>query len=200
MKLVLASSSPRRNQLLREAGFEFETARPEIPESLRPREAPRAMVRRLAESKASAIGAREGRVGAYLVIGSDTTVVAPNRKRILEKPLDVADSERMLRLLSGKTHSVLTGVSIQEWSGSKLRKKKTFVVETKVSFRKIAPAEIALYARSEEPRDKAGSYAAQGKGMSFISKVNGSYSSVIGLPVAEVVEALAKHWKIRPHA
>jgi septum formation protein len=181
MRLVLASSSPRRTDLLRAAGFTFEVTPVDVDERLRPGEAPEAYVSRLAEAKADAVtGTAEG---TRVVLGADTTVVIDGL--VLGKPADDADAERMLRLLSGRTHDVLTGICLR--SG---RRRLVHVETSRVRMASLSEAEIRWYVESGEPMGKAGGYAVQGLAARFIESISGSYSNVVGLPVASVYRLL----------
>lgn len=179
MRLVLASSSPRRRELLSQLGLSFQVQGADIDEAVRPGEAPALYVERLAREKAAAVAARSP--GA-LVLAADTTVVLG--EELLGKPRDVADAERMLGALSGRAHEVFTGIALG--GPASLGR----VVRTEVTFRVLSREEIAWYARSGEPLDKAGAYAIQGKAGAFITRIQGSPSSVVGLPLAETVELL----------
>ena len=174
--LVLASASPRRAELLRSAGFAFEVETAHVDESPGRDEAPEAYVLRLAEAKAAAVAARRPEA---IVLGADTTVVID--VRILAKPADREDARHMLRLLSGRTHEVLTGVAICHG-----RRRLSRVASTTVTFLPMSDAEIAWYVESGEPDDKAGAYAIQGLASRFVERIDGSYSNVVGLPVATV--------------
>ncbi len=198
MKIYLASTSPRRQQLLREIGFAFEIVKPETDEVECPGESPRKMVARFATEKALAAfeKVRGGEDG--LLIAADTTVVSPDRKRVLNKPLSVTEARKMLRTIAGKTHTVLTGYVICAFSGGKIQRWHDAVVSTSVKMRKLTPGEIADYVESGEPMDKAGAYAAQGIGMCLIQEIRGSYSNVVGLPMSELVQDLEKKFKLRP--
>lgn len=176
--LVLASASPRRSELLRAAGFEFIVRVANVDETLLPNEAADAYVRRLSQVKSQAV-AQDGEI----VLGADTTVVIGNE--IAGKPIDIGDARRMLRMLSGRWHEVLTGVSLiynQEIQSE--------VVTTRVKFALMSEAEIEWYADSGEPDDKAGAYAIQGLGSRFIERIEGSYSNVVGLPLETVYRML----------
>lgn len=174
-RLVLASASPRRQEILRAAGLEF-TVRPSgVEERPEPGERPEDYVRRLARDKAAAVP----RAAGDAVLGADTVVVVDGQ--ILEKPRDVADAARMLRLLSGRTHQVITGVCLISASGE-----ATAFETTLVRFVELSDAEIDNYSRSGEPMDKAGAYAIQGLASKFIDRVEGCYFNVVGLPVAAV--------------
>jgi septum formation protein len=180
--LILASASPRRAELLRAAGIEFETLPVDIDETALPDETPEALVRRLAEEKARAASAR--RPGA-VVLGADTVVVIGGR--ILGKPRDEADAAAMLRMLSGREHQVLTGVAVTTSAVA-----RSAVDVTIVQFATLTEEEIAGYVLSREPMDKAGAYAIQGLASRFVDRIEGSYSNVVGLPVALVYRLLAE--------
>ena len=176
MTIVLASASPRRAELLRAAGVAFVVDPVDIDESVLPGETPQAHVRRLARAKAQAGAARNpGRT----VLGADTVVVIDGR--ILGKPRDDADAAAMLAALSGRVHHVYTAVAVAE--GGVVRDD---VDISAVTFAPMAPEAIAAYVASGEPRDKAGAYAIQGWASRFIERLEGSYSGVMGLPVAVV--------------
>ena len=176
MRLILASASPRRAELLRAAGFGFDIYPVEIDERLRPGERPDHAAARLAETKAQAAAAHHADA---VVLGADTLVVVEGEP--MGKPADHGDAKRMLRRLSGRTHHVLTGVSI----GSAGRF-VTHVETTRVTMSELADEEIEWYVATGEPRDKAGAYAVQGLASRFVSGIDGSYSNVVGLPVSVV--------------
>ena len=180
MRLILASASPRRRELLLQAGFEFDVDPVEVDEAPQRGESAAAYVERVATAKAVAGLARHPEA---IVIGADTTVVVDND--ILGKPEDAADAARMLRRLSGRAHEVLTGVCVAT-TGRRISR----VERTQVWFLPLTDAQIAWYAGSGEPRDKAGAYAIQGLAARFIPRIEGSYSNVVGLPVAAVSEML----------
>ena len=177
-KLILASGSPRRSELLQQAGLEFEIIVPDIDESPLPGEAPDAFVCRTAREKAESISA-DGAV----ILAADTAVV--DGDHILGKPTDAQDAAAMLRSLSGRTHEVMTGVCIRFPDRT-----ECFHVETQVTFRDLSDKEIADYVSTEEPMDKAGAYAIQGGAAKMVRRIEGSYSNVVGLPLCEVVEAV----------
>jgi septum formation protein len=182
--LVLASSSPRRRELLALAGFEFAAVPASIPEILRADEQAIPYVTRLAREKAEAVWAlqsplvRDG--DPLLVLGADTTVVAPDGQ-ILEKPADEADAARMLRLLSGSTHKVITGVALVSAAGIEVAAEVTYVTLVTLS-----DAEIAAYVGTGESLDKAGGYGIQGRASRWVPRVHGCYFNVMGLPLALV--------------
>jgi septum formation protein len=173
LKLVLASRSPRRAELLRAAGFEFTIRAADIDETPRHGEAPRAYVLRLAEEKARAVQADSDEI----VLAADTTVVLGNE--IMAKPKDAADAARMLRALAGERHEVITAICIK--SGDRVT---CDVASTAVWCAPLSDAEIAGYIASGEPMDKAGAYGIQGLASKFIDRIEGSYSNVVGLPMA----------------
>ena len=184
--LVLASASPRRRELLAQAGFQFDVAAAEINEDPRPDENSIAYVTRLAREKAEAI-ARLPEYAAHpdaVVLGADTTVVAPNGE-MLAKPLNDADAARMLRMLSGVTHKVITGVALVAGDHTEVAAEVTYV-----TMRTLSEEEIAAYIRTGEPRDKAGSYGIQGYAARWIPHIHGCYFNVVGLPLALVTAML----------
>ena len=207
MRLILASASPRRAELLRAAGFNFETLVVDVDETVRQGEAAEHYVRRLAMEKSaramelitgpaeaghyvrsSTAAAASGVVSGFsrtLVLGADTAVVVDGA--ILGKPLDDEDAAAMLRRLSGRSHEVLTGVSLRG-----LSKEVNRVEATTVQFSTMTDADIAWYLNSGEGRDKAGAYAIQGLAARFIPRIDGSYSNVVGLPIAAVCELVAE--------
>jgi septum formation protein len=180
MTLLLASASPRRAELLRAGGFQFEVQPAHIDESLHDGETPEQYVRRIADAKARAVHAT---AADRVVLAADTTVVVD--KQILGKPVDEADASRMLRLLSGREHDVLTAVTL-----ARDRYAQTRIEVTNVEFAALSDEEIAWYVASGEPTDKAGAYAVQGLASRFVTRIDGSYSNVVGLPVALVYRML----------
>jgi septum formation protein len=178
--LILASSSPRRAELLRAAGIPFELCPVDVDESVGKLEPPGDHVRRLSREKADAAFAQYPEA---VVLGADTIVLVSGE--ILGKPRDAADAVRMLRLLSGREHEVLTGVAIVARRGIVVE-----VARTRVWVNPLSDAEISDYVASGEPQDKAGAYAIQGLGSKFIDRIQGSYSNVVGLPVALVYRLL----------
>jgi septum formation protein len=192
VRLILASASPRRADLLRAAGFEFDVRVTDVDEAPRVGESPREYVVRVARDKAAAAEgpAKAGHDAEEIVIlGADTTVVVDGE--ILAKPADDADARRMLMQLSGRAHEVLTGVSLRAGTAE-----RSAVEATVVWFKPLSDEEIAWYVGSGEGRDKAGAYAIQGLGSRFIPRIDGSYSNVVGLPVATVHELLAEMGRV----
>jgi septum formation protein len=188
--LVLASASPRRAELLREAGLAFHVLPVEVDESPRPGESARQMVRRLAEEKARLAAARIACADAgspALILAADTTVVLDGE--ILGKPGSADDARRMLRRLSGRTHEVITGVALLHMPDGRLRVEDE---TTQVTFAPLGDTDIEAYVSSGEPMDKAGAYAIQGGAARFVTGVEGSYSNVVGLPVELVKRLLGR--------
>ncbi len=179
--LILASASPRRQELLREAGITFEVSPAHIHEERQPGEAPLDYALRLALEKAEVVAERFP--GRY-VLGADTIVVVEGE--VLEKPADPADAARMLRRLSGRGHQVTTAVSLF----TPERNKDTRACTTQVFFRELKEAEIQQYIATKEPMDKAGAYAIQGGAARWASRMEGEYSNVVGLPLPLVTEML----------
>jgi septum formation protein len=177
VRLVLASASPRRADLLTSAGFVFEVRPVAIDESVRPGEGAADYVRRLAVVKAET--AADPSRSDELVLGADTAVVIDGR--ILGKPRDDEDAAAMLRQLAGRAHEVLTGVAL--WHGGRT---VSDVACTLVQFGLLSEEDLAWYVASGEPRDKAGAYGIQGLASRFIERIDGSYTNVVGLPVALV--------------
>jgi septum formation protein len=189
-RVILASGSPRRSQLLADAGVDFEVRTPDIDETPLPDETPTAYVARLSAQKAGAV-ARSDEV----VIAADTTVEIDGR--ILEKPVDADDARRMLRSLSNRTHHAHTGVTVQRPDGAETR-----VVTTSVTFVELDDAQIDWYIGTGEPMDKAGAYAIQGRAAGFVERIDGSVTNVVGLPLAETLAMLntarISGWHSRP--
>jgi septum formation protein len=188
--LVLASSSPRRAELLRNAGISFTIQAADIDESLRPGESPREYTERLAREKALAVWQRRPH---DQVLAADTTVVADHA--ILAKPANAADAIRMLRQLSGRTHEVITGVCVvepadQAPANSDRPRLRVASASTLVTMTEISDAEIRDYVATGDPMDKAGGYGIQGMASRWISRIEGDYSNVVGLPVALVYKML----------
>ena len=181
MRLVLASRSPRRVELLTRAGYRFEVAPADIDERRFDGEVPRELVRRLAREKAAAVAPRHP--GA-VVLGADTLVVVDGA--VLGKPDGAAGAAAMLRRLSGRAHEVLTGVALQ--AGDRCR---DGVQSTRVVFRALSPDDVAWYVATGESADKAGSYSIQGRASRFVTRIEGSYTNVVGLPI-ELVDDLLR--------
>ncbi len=195
MRLVLASTSPRRAELLRAAGFTFDVLPVDIDEGVRAGETPRDYVRRLAAEKSAAAwdasrnvargfqprdgGPERAALQDLIVLGADTAVVVDDQ--ILGKPRDDQEAAAMLRQLSGRRHEVLTGVSLRSHRGE-----RGFIGATGVYMMELRDEDIAWYLASGEGRDKAGAYAIQGLASRFIPGIDGSYANVVGLPVADV--------------
>ena len=178
MPLILASASPRRAELLTAAGFDFEVIPADVDETAKPGENPADYALRVARDKAAAVSARCEKTGA-VILAADTVVVADGE--ILGKPRDQGDARRMLRLLSGGAHDVLTAVVIRQGA-----LERSDVVTTRVWFQALDEADISWYVECGEPQDKAGAYAIQGRAARFIERIDGSWSNVVGLPVATV--------------
>lgn len=190
-KLILASSSPRRAEILRNAGIRFEAHATHMDESRRPRESARSYVARLAAAKAHHAAEQARKKGIEtIVVGADTAVVA--RGKILGKPSDVSDARRMLRLLSGRTHTVLTGVcAISTPNGLTASR----VESTRVRFAKLSMREIDDYIATGEPFGKAGAYAIQGIAGRYTTRIEGCYFNVMGLPLSALWDMLLDlHW------
>jgi septum formation protein len=181
--LYLASSSPRRRELLEQIGVHYTVCPVDVPERAHPGEAPEEYVLRLALAKARAGRAALGAPAP--VLGADTAVVV--EETILGKPRDRADALAMLARLSGRDHRVLSGVALVEGEREESR-----LSVTRVRFRALAPGEAAAYWASGEPADKAGAYAIQGLAAVFVERIEGSYSGVMGLPLFETAELLER--------
>lgn len=187
--LILASASPRRRELLAQAGYTFEVRPAHIPEDPLPGEEPIAYVVRLAREKAEAVyrelAGRQSSVDGHglVVLGADTTVVVDGE--ILAKPEDAADAARMLRMLSGRSHRVITGVALATAGGTEVAAEVTAV-----RFVTLGEEEIAAYVATGEPMDKAGAYAIQGGAAKWIPRIEGCYFNVVGLPLALVTALL----------
>jgi septum formation protein len=186
MKLILASSSPRRAEILRQAGIAFEICAAEIDETVLPGETALEMVARLAEAKARAIAAQmDARIRECIIVGADTTVELDGE--ILGKPRDSAHAREMLARLSGRTHHVLTGIFLLRLPGNATR---AAVEKSAVVFAPLNEAEINAYVASGEPLGKAGAYAIQGLAGRYIPKIEGCYFNVVGLPLARLYALL----------
>jgi septum formation protein len=189
--LILASASPRRRRFLRELGLDFTVAPAAVDEQNRPGESPEDYVLRLAEEKALAVA---GSHPQACILAADTIVVLAGE--ILEKPADAAHAEAMLAKMSGSWHEVWTAYCLCRQSDALIVKQ---AVCTRVLFRPLTADLCRAYVLTGEPLDKAGSYGLQGRGGFLVEKIDGSYSNVIGLPVAEVVADLLRFGMIAPH-
>jgi septum formation protein len=185
MKLILASASPRRAEVLRNAGIQFSVLSSAVDETPVPGESPQDLVRRLALSKAELVAARA--VGPAIVIAADTIVVLEGA--ILGKPRTSEDARQMLAKLSGRTHTVMTGIWLIRLPDVERRE---FIETTHVHFASISKEEIEKYLSSGEPFDKAGAYAIQGSGGRFIPRIDGCYFNVVGLPLARLCKELTE--------
>jgi septum formation protein len=184
-KLILASASPRRTEILHNAGYAFTVVASAIDETPIPGESAEVMVRRLADAKAELVAARS--VGPAIVIAADTAVLIGTQ--ILGKPRTTEDARRMLESLSGMTHSVITGVSLVRLPDVERR---SFVEATQVHFATLRSDEIEGYLATGEPFDKAGGYAIQGRAGRFIARIEGCYFNVVGLPLARLARELGE--------
>jgi septum formation protein len=183
--LILASASPRRRELLAQAGYRFTVQPSSIPESRKPGEDAIRFATRLAREKAEEVFARhQPPTGPTIVLGADTVVVCDGE--VMGKPADAADASRMLLLLSGRTHQVVTGVAVVWGPGSA----EVAAEMTQVTMRTLSPQEVAQYVAGGEPMDKAGAYAIQGYAGRWIPRIHGCYFNVVGLPLALVTSLL----------
>lgn len=197
-KIILASSSPRRRELMAQAGFAFEVLVSEADETIET-ETPGEMVEVLSERKAAAVAEEIKRQGfaeeSVLLVGADTMVAIDGKK--LGKPKDEKGAEKMLEELSGRTHQVYTGVTLirlrKAENGSILQESRTFSEGTDVSFYPLTKEEIRSYIATGEPMDKAGAYGIQGKAAVFVKEIKGDYNNVVGLPIARLYQEL-KNW------
>jgi septum formation protein len=185
MKLILASASVRRAEILHAAGFSFSILSSAIDETPYPSESAHDLVQRLALAKAELVAARA--VGPAIVIGADTEVTLEGH--IFGKPRSTDDARHMLEALSGRTHAVVTGVALIRLPDAERR---TFVESTLVHFAQLSAEEITRYLATEEPHDKAGAYAIQGRAGRYIPRIEGDYFNVVGLPLARVTQAIAE--------
>ena len=183
MRLILASTSPRRAQILRDAGLAFSIISSAVDETPIPGEAPGELVLRLANAKAELVAARS--VGPAMVVAADTVVVLEGQ--IFGKPRSTDDARHMLERLSGRTHSVVTAVSLIRLPDVEQR---AFVETTLVHFDRLSANEITRYLATEEPHDKAGAYAIQGRAGRYIPRIEGCYYNVVGLPLARLLSEL----------
>ena len=197
-KIILASSSPRRRELMAQAGFAFEVLVSEADETIET-ETPGEIVEVLSERKAAAVAEEIKRQGfaeeSVLLVGADTMVAIDGKK--LGKPKDEKGAEEMLEELSGRTHQVYTGVTLirlrKAENGSILQESRTFSEGTDVSFYPLTKEEIRSYIATGEPMDKAGAYGIQGKAAVFVKEIKGDYNNVVGLPIARLYQEL-KNW------
>ena len=187
MRLILASASPRRRALLAAAGFEFEARAVEVDERARPGERPADYVRRLASEKSAAVLHADQALGARdaIIIGADTAVVIDGE--VLGKPGTDGEAGQMLRRLSGRSHQVMTGVSVRGEA-----REAGCVETTTVWFAPLTATDIDWYVATSEGRDKAGAYAIQGRAARFVQRIAGSYSNVVGLPIAALCGLLGQ--------
>jgi septum formation protein len=195
MKLILASASPRRAQILRDAGISFEIARANVNERRRLGESARVMTRRLAQAKARAFAEKLGKKPLQtIVIGADTTVEV--KGELLGKPQSIAGARKMLRKLAGRTHLVVTSVAAIRLPD---HAEAILTETTRVRFAPLSAEDIAEYVATREPLDKAGAYAVQGIGGRFIESIDGCYFNVVGLPLARFYRLLIDlGWKPAP--
>jgi septum formation protein len=184
VKFILASASPRRRELLASIGLEFEVKPSHVPEVHQVGEAPEEYVARLSRDKARALAEQHP---DRWVIAADTTVL--HGEELLEKPVDAQDAARMLATIAGQTHIVYTGVTLENGGRDYL---DTRVAESEVRMLPLSPDEIEWYVRTGEPLDKAGAYAVQGIGAMFIDSIHGSYTNVVGLPLATLFQMLRR--------
>lgn len=192
VRLVLASASPRRRDILSSLGARFTVHVTAIPEAPLPDESPHQTVERLAQKKALAAAQRvaQEHVMDSLVLGADTGVVIDSA--LIGKPVGTDDAARMLRMLSGRVHEVLTGVALVE---TRTQRMESGQARTLVRFAPLSEKEIAAYVASGEPMDKAGAYGIQDRGAWFIEGIEGSYTNVVGLPV-ELLRELAGRFNL----
>jgi septum formation protein len=183
--LILASASPRRRELLTQAGYHFQVEASSVEESRRPGEDAIRFATRLAREKAEEVFSRHpSPAEAVTVLGADTVVVCDGE--VMGKPVDASDAARMLLLLSGRTHQVVTGVAVVWASGSA----EVAAELTQVTMRTLSPQEVSDYVAGGEPMDKAGAYAIQGYAGRWIPRISGCYFNVVGLPLALVASLL----------
>jgi septum formation protein len=200
--LILASASPRRRELLTQAGFSFQVESIPVAEDPRPNEDPIHLVKRLAREKAQAVFSaatqRHATEDSLLVLGADTVVVCDDE--ILGKPVDHADAARMLRLFAGRTHQVVTGVCLISSLGPQPNV-EVAAETTRVTMLTLSEEEILAYIATGEPMDKAGAYAIQGHASRWIPRIVGCYFNVVGLPIALVNTMIeSAHRKLAPHS
>jgi septum formation protein len=187
IKLILASTSPRRAEILRDAGIAFDVRAPQIDEARLPNESVEKMVARLAEAKARAAAESSGEKSPAIIICADTAVELDGE--MFGKPRDAADAREMLSFLSGRTHYVVTGIYVLRLPDGAAR---SAVETTAVTFARLDQKEIDAYVTSGEPLDKAGGYAIQGRAGRYISRIEGCYFNVVGLPLARLYALLGE--------
>jgi septum formation protein len=185
MKLILASASQRRAEILRDAGFSFTVLSSAVDETPYPEESPHDLVQRLASAKAELVAARA--VGPAIIIAADTVVTLEGR--VFGKPRSSDDARHILEKLSGRAHSVVTGVALIRLPDAERR---TFAESTLVHFAALSAEEITRYLATGEPHDKAGAYAIQGRAGRFIPRIEGCYFNVVGLPLARLQHSLTE--------
>lgn len=183
-KIILASSSPRRKELLTSIGVKFKAIKSNVDEKMNPRLGPASQAELLSQQKAEAVAER---YDDAIIIGADTLIAIDNE--ILGKPKDLVDARRILKKLSGKMQKVITGFTIID---SETKKSITKSVETKVYMRSVSDKEITAYMKKEYTLDKAGGYAIQGVGSIFVEKIEGDYFNVVGLPLYTLTKELKK--------
>lgn len=190
-KIILASASPRRRDLLTAGGFEHEIIVAHIEEKRQSDELPENYVVRNAREKGLAVCSADPRTTAKAIILSADTIVVAHDNEVLEKPRDESDARRMLNKLSARTHRVLTGYALCNGTTGEIL--ETQVVQTQVLFRELSPHEIENYISTGEPFDKAGSYGIQGYALTFVESIEGSYTNVVGLPMSQVAQSLQRY-------
>ncbi len=183
-KIILASASPRRKEILRKTGLNFSICTSDYKEDINLSLKPRALAKFLSRKKAETVAHKYKNA---IIIAADTFIVFKNR--LLGKPHTDKEAEKMLNMLNGKAHSVITGFTIMDTASKKILSRS---VETKVYFKKLGRKEINAYVRSKEPLDKAGAYAIQGLGSVFIERIDGDFLNVVGLPLRALKESLKK--------
>jgi septum formation protein len=183
-KIMLASASPRRKEILRKTGLNFSTCTSDYKEDINLSLKPRALAKFLSRKKAETVARKYKNA---IIITADTFIVFKNR--LLGKPHTDKEAKKMLNMLNGKAHSVITGFTIMDTASKKILSRS---VETKVYFKKLGRKEINAYVRSKEPLDKAGAYAIQGLGSVFIERIDGDFLNVVGLPLLALTESLKK--------
>lgn len=183
-KIILASASPRRREILKTTGLKFDICVSDYEEDLNMKKEPRALARFLSRKKAEDVAHKYKNA---IIIAADTFIVF--RGKLLGKPHTAKEAEKMLTMLNGKAHSVITGFTVLD-TGTEKRVSRS--VETKVYFKKLPQKEIRAYVKTKEPLDKAGAYAIQGIGAFLVEKIEGDFLNVVGLPLAALTESLKK--------